>query len=139
MSDQRGSPVLLLLAIFGTVWVVWKLNSPSSPEPQERPAAKAAAPQPYDKSEKAQAARKDLLDRSAKGGLVAKVTCRERGSDVWVNPMFEGITMDTKRGLVVTVHQWCFSGPDVGFVRIRSNQTDKELGMYSPDLGLDLK
>lgn len=132
-----GKGFLVLIALSAVLAYI------NTPESTSSPPAQAAAPAPepvrYDKSAEAQAKRKDLLERSGKGGLVAKVDCRAQGADVWVNPMFDVTSFDMKNGLAVTVHQWCFDGPDDGFVRIRSNQTNKELGMYRPASGLDLE
>jgi hypothetical protein len=133
----------IILGVLG-LSVLWAVMRDPPSNYSSGAAAPAKAPPPaaaakYDKSADAQAKREKTLKEANKGGLVGKVDCRSSGADVWVNPMFEAISMDTKRGLAITVHQWCFDGPDSGFVRIRSNQTDKELGMYRPDAGLDLE
>lgn len=139
MKIGAGKIILGVLGL-SILWAV--LRDPPSNYATSTPAstAKPAPEQPkYDKSKDAQAKREKLLQASNAGGLVAKMECRESGADVWVNPMFEAISFDTKSGLAVTVHQFCFDGPDRGFVRIRSNQTNKELGRYSPSGGLDLE
>lgn len=131
-----------ILGVFGLA-LLWAIirdppSNYSAPAAKREPVKAQQAPK-YDKSETAQAKREKLLKEAGKGGLVAKVACRESGSDVWVNPLFDAVSFDVKSGLAVTVHQFCFDGPDSGFVRIRSNQTNKELGMYRPSAGLSLE
>lgn len=137
MSGNTGKIILGVLGV-ALLWAV--MRDPPRTGDAPKPTATAAQTAPtYDKSPAAEAKRKKLLEDAGKGGLVGKVDCRSEGADVWVNRMFDDITIDQKRGLAATVHEWCFSGPDIGFVRIRSNQSDKELGMYTPSLGLDLE
>lgn len=129
-----------LFAFIVLSWVIGGTSGGSGSGSGVTPPTEPDPPRAIDKSPEKQAARVQLLGKLQAAGYFGKSECRGSGADVWVQPGFSGLTFEDKQKFVGVVYAWCYDAQKLGqFVRIRSNLTNKEVGMYTAERGLDLE
>lgn len=144
-ARKRGCGTLFVYGIVGTIALMALMPfigsddgssvTPTESKPKAPPASTA-----IDKSPEKQAGRLKLITELQSRGIVAKYECRDRAADVWVKPAFDALSFDDKQLFVSVFYTYCHEREQLGtFVRIRSHLTNKELGMFTAELGLRLE
>ncbi len=131
----------VLLIILGLGFVSFIANSPSSSPIKSKAYAKPAAEKKplftIDKSAEKQSARKALLEELIAKGVFVKI---DSSGDVWVDGTFRSIDYETKQSFLEVVYCYYHDGKSLGdAVYLNDYYTGKEIGSYTPLLGLKLK
>jgi ribosomal protein L37AE/L43A len=85
-----------------------------------------------DKSEDAQQARKELIEKLINQGIFLKVEMSASLPRVWVKPVFYRLNFDTKERFINVVYAYYFDGTNMSdSVRVIDGHSGKEIGDYS--------
>ena len=94
----------------------------------------------FNKSEKIQAKRKQLLDRLIGEGIFKKIEMPSTRAHVWIDRQFMLIDYDTKVSFLSVVYCYYYDGTDESaHVTLKDNLTGKRIGTYHPTFGLEMK
>jgi hypothetical protein len=126
----RAAGLAVVVAVLGAaVWIA------AAPAPRVKPApAQAVA---IDKSQRAQAERKAVIDELIAKGLVRRID-PERGGSIRVTLRARFYTMDeeTRRKYLDVIYAYTFDGSSVNdTVFLRDAQHGNEVGQYNPYRG----
>lgn len=125
--------LIILLAMLGFIVISLFASNPSTPD----------QPQSYeptgDRSEKTQAARKQLLEQMITAGAFTKVQLVADTGRVYVGKRFSEFTYDQKQGVMSGLYTYFF--PTIKphqQIRLIDGYTNKTIGRFSAENGLDL-
>jgi hypothetical protein len=126
----RAAGVAIVVAVLGAaVWIA------ATPAPRVKPTAAEAVV--IDKSQRAQAERKAVIDELIAKGLVRRID-PERGGSIRVTLRARFYTMDeeTRRKYLDVIYAYMFDGSSVNdTVFLRDAQHGNEIGQYNPYKG----
>jgi hypothetical protein len=127
---SRAAGLAILVAVLGAaVWFA------ATPAPRVKP--KPAEAVVIDKSQRAQAERRAIIDELVAKGLVRRIDPERRGSiRVTLRPAFYTMDDDTRRKYVDVIYAYAFDGTSVNdTVILRDAQHGNEIGQYNPYKG----
>jgi hypothetical protein len=126
----RAAGLAVVVAVLGAaVWIA------AQPAPRVEPKPSEAVV--IDKSQRAQAERKALIDELIAKGLVRRID-PERGGSIRValRPAFYTMDEETRRKYAETIYAYAFDGSSVNdTVILRDAQHGNEIGQYNPYRG----
>lgn len=125
------------LLIFGACLALLASLAPSNP-PATQVAAAEAPKLLCDASKAMQAKRLAMIGKLQRMRVILKIDTPGTTPRVYVLPMFTGATWDQKTTFMSTVYAWANDCKPGEMIRIFDALTNKSLGSFTPETGLNL-
>lgn len=141
VSRGCAGVVILVALIFVGTYISTQLSGPSSSSTTTSSSAPKTASSPtIDKSPEMQAGREELIQDLQRRNVFGEIECRSAGATAIVDSVFYSLDFEDKQKFVGVVYAFCFDGTRkyVG-VTLRDIRTNKEVGTFSRELGLELE